>query len=185
MSPEIQIILDLATCYNNYFIVDCDSIEFPGQDGYYQAGCLLDIRFVDNGDGTVTDNCTGLMWEQKTSDIDGDGQVSRFDLNFPGGDQAKWQDSLQYCDNLNFAGYDDWRLPNIKELFSLTDFGRNNPTIDPIFEAGASALYWSSTSLYGYGERAHSIHFGGAGVSYSYKNSLYFSRAVRTIQPGE
>jgi hypothetical protein len=41
--------------------IDCTSADFPGQDGFYQAGCPSEGRFVDNDDGTVTDKCTGLM----------------------------------------------------------------------------------------------------------------------------
>lgn len=78
-------------------------------------------KFVDNGDGTITDQATGLMWMKA--------------------DSAKgmnWQQALSYAENLEHAGYSDWRLPNAKELHSIVDYSRcpdvtNSPAIDPIF----------------------------------------------------
>ena len=100
-------------------------------------------EFVDNGDSTITDNATGLMWMQ---DDDGNGML--------------WEDALTYAENFNFAGYTDWRLPDAKELQSIIDYSRNPETtssaaIDPLFhcskitnEAGALdyPYYWSSTT---------------------------------------
>ena len=54
-------------------------------------------NFTDNGDGTVTDAATGLMWKQDDS---GSGMI--------------WDDALSYCENLETAGYTDWRLPDAK-----------------------------------------------------------------------
>lgn len=77
--------------------------------------------YIDNGDKTVTDRATGLMWQQSTESTG---------LN--------WKDSLQYAEDLILGGYDDWRLPNAKELQSLVDYTRspqttNSPAIDSIF----------------------------------------------------
>ncbi len=86
-----------------------------GQDGDVHAGVAWpDPRFTVNGDGTVTDNLTCLMWTinanlmfsiNKDFDIDGqqDGAVN-------------WEHALDWC-NLYYAGYSDWRLPNRKEIF--------------------------------------------------------------------
>lgn len=101
-------------------------------------------RFVDNGDGTISDYATGLMW-QKADD----------------GTARDWQSSIEYCENLELAGYDDWHLPNIKELQSIVDYERspsatNSPAIDPIFtvteikdpenNAGHYPYYWATTT---------------------------------------
>jgi lysozyme family protein len=105
-------------------------------------------NFVDNGDGTITDRATGLMWMQ---DDNGSGLL--------------WEDALTYAENLTFAGYDDWRLPDAKELQGLLDYSRSPDTtasaaIDPIFNAtsitneeGAAdyPYYWSSTTHMTYG----------------------------------
>jgi hypothetical protein len=60
--------------------------------------------FVDNGDGTVTDLASGLMWQQSDS-----------------GSGMRWEDALAYAEGLSLAGHDDWRLPNAKELQSIVD----------------------------------------------------------------
>ena len=93
-------------------------------------------RFVDNGDGTVTDSQTGLMWAKSSSP----------------GDLA-WEDAATYCKTPAIAGYkySDWRLPTIEELKTLyikdvkgyeTDCGLN-VRVDPIFEL-TCAWFWSS-----------------------------------------
>ena len=118
--------------------VPCDKATCKGQDGAYSTGCSMVGRFVDNFDGTVTDTCTGLMWQQDTADVNGDGHIDR------AGDAIPWCDALASCESLSFAGHDDWRLPNIRELLSIVDYGYSNPAINPVFGA-ISEYYWSST----------------------------------------
>ena len=112
-----------------------------GDDGYYQKGYPLGggQRFIDNGDGTVIDLSTGLMW------IKDPGQS-------PGGlfyDRMYWYDAINNCENLEFAGWDDWRLPNINELMSIVDHSRYNPAFDPMIFTQFYDMwtpYWSSTT---------------------------------------
>lgn len=99
--------------------------------------------FVDNGDGTITDEATGLTWMQDDS-----------------GAGMNWPDALKYAENLGLGGHSDWRLPNAKELQSIIDYTRSPDThgsaaIDPIFNAtpikneGANpdfASYWTGTT---------------------------------------
>ena len=102
--------------------------------------------FVDNDDGTITDNATNLMWSQDDS-----------------GTGLNWEEALAYVEtqnDANYLGYSDWRLPNTKELQSILDYSRSPDTtssaaIDPVFnatpitnEAGETdyAFYWSSTT---------------------------------------
>jgi len=126
-------------CYDDQWSrLPCDSAAFPGQDGFYQAGCPMESRFVDNGDGTVSDNCTGLMWQKDTADTSGNGSIGDEDLLI-------WREALMYCENLEFAGHSDWRLPNLRELQSIVNYGRFDPAIDPVFGA-LSVWYWSSSS---------------------------------------
>ena len=61
--------------------------------------------FENNGDGTVTDHANGLMWSQADE-----------------GKGLLWADALAYAENSDLAGYDDWRLPNVKELQSIVDY---------------------------------------------------------------
>lgn len=152
-----------SRCYDTGgTLINCSSADWPGQDGYYQAGCPMEGRFVDNGDGTVSDLCTGLMWQKDTA---------------PG--TYTWQQALLYCEGLTLAGYTDWRLPNIRELQSIVDYGRHSPSIHPPFSA---LLWWcwsSSTSVRTPGN-AWSVNFGHGYVSSSGKEtSTHYVRAVR------
>ncbi len=90
-----------------------------------------DNAFHDNGDGTVTDRASGLMW-QKADD----------------GRTRDWKDALAYGENLSLAGHDDWRLPNVKELQSVVDYRQHNPALDQrhLKQANRKGWFWSSTT---------------------------------------
>ncbi len=153
--------------------VPCTQAACPGQDGSYATGCPSERRFVDNGNGTVTDTCTGLMWQQNTADVNEDGQ-STFD------DSIQWCNAMIYCENLSFAGHDDWRLPNIRELQSIVDYGRVNPSIDPVFDA-LSSTYWSSTSNVSHLDLGWYVVFGrGFVYAHGVGGPFYYVRAVRS-----
>ena len=129
-----------TACYDtDGAVINCASASYPGQDGFYKAGRPSAGRFIDNQDGTVTDTCTGLMWQRDTADANEDGAIGVED-------RLNWQAALHYCESLSFAGHDDWRLPNLRELQSIVDYGRFNPVIDPVFGA-VSEWYWSSSKF--------------------------------------
>jgi len=117
--------------------------------------------FVSNNDGTVTDKATGLMWQSADD-----------------GTRRNWQDSLAYAEDANFAGYSDWRMPNIKELQSIVKYGRGVgvwPAIDTNFFtiSGDNTIndpmwVWSSTTQGDFKYTATYISFGKA---FSKKNS--------------
>lgn len=100
-------------------------------------------QYVDNGDGTITDKATGLMWQKSDS-----------------GKGLNWSQALNYAEKLDLAGYSDWRLPNAKELQSIVDYSRcpdvtNSAAIGPVFEVtpitneGGKkdySFYWTSSS---------------------------------------
>ena len=88
--------------------------------------------FADNHDGTITDRASGLTWQQADD-----------------GKARNWQESLAYCEDLNLAGHDDWRLPNVKELESIVDYSRPEPAIDTgLFSIrDPKGWFWSSTTL--------------------------------------
>jgi len=151
-------------CYDRFGnVIACGSADYPGQDGFYQAGCPTAGRFTDNGDGTVTDNRTGLMWQKKTA-------LGTY----------MWQEALKYCENLSLAGHDDWRLPNVRELQSIVDYGRRNPSIDPVF--GAVPLsYWSASSCVAEPQYAWRVLFFIGSVLVNDKTEGGYSvRAVRS-----
>lgn len=117
---------------------------FHGQDGQY-AG--LQPYYIDNGDGTITDVKTGLMWQQ-TPDLE---------------NKSTWTNAVTNAVNQTTGGHTDWRLPTIKELYSLIDFtgstGTNEATANPYIDTGyfdfvygdtnteryIDAQYWSAT----------------------------------------
>jgi len=119
-----------------------NGIERPcagtGEDGEYQAGVAWpNTRFtVDASGQCITDNLTGLMWTQNA--------------NAPG--RLTWKDALGYANNLVLCGYDDWRLPNRKEMFSLmtnvtaTDVGA---WLTAQGFTNVDASYWTSTTVSG------------------------------------
>jgi len=141
--------------------VPCDSTDFPGQDGFYQASCPSEGRFVDHGDGTVTDTCTGLMWQKDTA-------LGMYN----------WQIALLDCEGLTLAGHTDWRLPNLRELLSIVDYGRVDPAIDPVF-AALTDWYWSSSTYVNVPGLAWCVYFSDGGVGGCSKDNDSHVRAVR------
>lgn len=105
-------------CYDASAQIPCpaDGAAFYGQDAQHTGNAP---SYTANGDGTVTDNVTGLMWTQ-TPDTNGDGNINA-------ADKFTYAAAVPYCDNLTLAGYDDWRLPDIKTLYSLMDFRGTDP----------------------------------------------------------
>jgi hypothetical protein len=148
-----------------------DPATCPGQDGVSRTGCPAAGRFTDNGDGTVLDTCTGLEWQKDTADASGDGRVTALD-------SLRWCEALSFAENLSFAGHDDWRLPNVRELQSITDYGRLNPGIDPAFGALPDP-YWSSTTYLNSGGFAWVVNFFDSDVHYGGKTTRAYVRAVR------
>ncbi len=96
-----------------------DSYDKDGSVGEYYYGQDADyydsmpFSYTNNGDGTITDNSTNLMWQEIPIDT-----------------KMSWAEAMEYCENLELGGYDDWRLPTAKELFSLSDFSVGWPFID-------------------------------------------------------
>lgn len=118
--------------------------------------------FIDNGDGTVTDRTTALMWMKEDSKKG-----------------MSWEEALAYCESLELAGYTDWRLPNAKELQSIVDYTRapdktGSAAIDPVFYVSVITnelgqldypYFWTATT--------HASLRGGANAVY-----IAFGRAL-------
>jgi hypothetical protein len=126
---------------------DADDHTEAGDDGDLQMGTDWPVpRFTNNGDGTVTDNFTGLMWEQS-----------------PDTNTISWADALTYANNSTLASYDDWRLPNRNELITLHDFGTysNSTWLNSNgFSNVQFAYYWTSTTRAGDTARALIFYLG-------------------------
>ena len=110
---------DQFTFYDNIAAISIPSKgdDFYGQDATYRGN---QASYTDNEDGTITDNVTGLMW-QKSPDTDGDGDI---DAN----DKLTYYEAIEGALTFNLGGYTDWRLPTIKELYSLIQFNGVDPS---------------------------------------------------------
>jgi hypothetical protein len=124
----------------------------------------IPARFTDNGDGTMTDNTTDLVW-----------------LKTPNTLTLTWEAALAYAENLSFAAATDWRLPNIKELQSLTDAALFNPCINTTaFPAIGLRKYWSSTSLPNQTIQAWYLSTAFGITTYDLKTVPNYALCVRT-----
>lgn len=141
-----------------------------GDDGDLKKGYpLTGDRFTDNGDGTITDNATGLMWVK-----DGEGAGCN------GGNVINWNGAIDFCNSLNFAGHADWRLPNINELQSIVNYGTVSPSSYPTYFPGTkSDFYWSSTTYADGSAYVWFVYFDYGYVDYLSKTDVNYVRPVR------
>jgi hypothetical protein len=117
---------------------------------------------VDNPDGTVTDRRTGLTWQKL-------GPAKAL----------TWEEALKYCEALKPSGHGPWRLPNIKELRSLSDDAKIRPSLDrKFFPEAKVANYWSSTTQSNRPGRAWLVEFETGLVTYADKTEAQFVIAV-------
>ncbi len=140
--------------------------EVTGEDGHAsmrKGVAWPNPRFTDNGD-TVTDNMTGLMWAK--------------DANLPGGTR-NWNAAIDYCNGMNSGagtyGYTDWRLPNVRELQSLIDYGLVNPSLPsghPFTGVHQLNYYWSSSTHAGATDRGWLVSLYDGVVNWSGKTTL-------------
>jgi len=98
-------------------------------------------RFTDNGDGTVTDQASGLQWKRCSEGQTWNGSTCVGTLN-----GYTWQKALQHANTATYAGKDDWRLPNIKELASIVEGACSNPAIDLAAFPGTTSNVFLSSS---------------------------------------
>jgi hypothetical protein len=153
----------------------CGAVALAGLLGAGQALAASSPPYVDNGDGTVTDTSTGLMWDQCTW-----GFTSANGGCTVGGTGRSW-DAVMELPTTGHRGYSDWRVPSKAELQSLVKAGATNPAIDnAAFPATLSAGYWTSTTVATI--NAWVLHFNVGGIDAFHKSMLYFVRLVRSGQ---
>lgn len=154
----------------NYGYTNVGDKSSSYHENYVRAvrGGQSSTDLVNNGDGTVTDRSTGLMWQQAE------------------GGFMTWEAALAYCENLDLAGHDDWRLPNLNELHSIVDYEEYDPAIDTTFFSGTLlGGYWSSTTFTGDTGDAWSVGFKYGYVGECIKLHNYYGRYVRAVRGGQ
>jgi hypothetical protein len=139
-------------------------------------GAASSSNFIDNGDGTITDSSTGLMWEQS-----------------PAATTYTWKQAKDYCEKLTLGGHSDWRLPTRNELQTLVNYSRFNPAISmsyfpairkSYFPGTAASYYWTSTTSADSFGVAWYVHFKYGYVYFIDKMYYNHVRAVRAGQCG-
>lgn len=177
-----------VTCWDSAgTVIPCAG---TGQDGDVQGGAAF--AFTDNGDGTITDHNTGLVWE-KLDDNDLGGVHDKDDF-------LSWADAFAVkLATLNtspcFAGQCDWRMPNVKELASIANYEipYPGPSVWTPFNSSCtpgctsdvcsctnSDVYWSSTTYVGSPDFAWYVFFADGSSLANNKSSGGYLRAVRS-----
>lgn len=128
-----------------------------------KAPATVPNHFTDNGDGTITDNLTNRQWQKITPDT-----------------PMTWEEALMYAEGLTLAGASDWRLPNIKELQSLSDENQLSPSVQTsYFTTIGVKKYWSSTSLPNQSTRAWYLNTQFGITTYDLKTAGNYVICVR------
>lgn len=148
-------------------------------DGHLQAGWWvgtthlnLKERFISKrigSDDVVIDLATGLTWAADFSKAGCNGGVG-----------LPWVDARNWARDLTFAGFDDWRLPNINELASIVDYSKGSPAIhDPPFADTLASYFFSSTTYKPSTTYAWCIYFNDGVSCKGRKVAGYYIRCVR------
>lgn len=148
------------------------SCQGTGQDGEFNTGTTRrpELRFADHGE-TVTDRQTALMWTKNAN-------LPEFPLT--------WSEALDYITDMNAAGelgFNDWRLPDRTELFSLLSHIHTNPALPSghLFFNVFNGYYWTSSTCARLENQAWYVHLGGAKV---YRGMKYGSYMVWPVRGG-
>lgn len=170
-----------TACYPSVYPFDeectCGPPDCPaGQDGELQRGAAWpDPRFTDHGDGTVTDNLTGLVWLRKA------------DCFFR---SINWENALAVaaelasgsCGLTDGSSAGDWRLPNVREMQSVVDYGRRYNVVLPSghpFTGVRSTNYWTSSTDVNYPDYAWTVDLDHGYVRIREKNMINHVWPVR------
>jgi hypothetical protein len=149
-------------CFDDSSEIACGNELYPSQDADLES---IPLSYTNNGNGTISDNNTGLMW-QSSSDLNSDGIINA-------DDKKEYSQALTYCNDLQLAGYTDWRLPDIKTLYSLMNFRGT----DTIGTSDSKAAPFISTEFFdfGYGD----ISAGDRQIDAQWASStLYVSKVM-------
>jgi hypothetical protein len=147
----------------------------PNSPSDIEAGAPNPESYTNNGDGTVTDNVTHLMWQQTPLGADGGAYPA-----FVSGDAPA------YCTGLTLAGHSDWRLPSVIELVSIVDYSAPNdtPLVNAVFAGTPLNWFWTADADLGAGT-VWAVHFQYGYAQYpSIPNDPFPVRCVRGGGPG-
>ena len=135
-----------------------------------------DTRFIDNGDGTVTDKQTNLIWMRCALGQTRDGSTCT-------GSAATytWQQALLVAADTTFAGSSAWQLPDIKQLTSIVEESCYGPAINlNIFPTTTSENFWTASPYANYNDFAWGVSFNHGNDDYgSSKDDSHYVRLVR------
>lgn len=142
-----------------------------GEDNDYEP---VDTQpsYTNNGDGTITDNRTGLMWLADAND-------------YNSGNPQSWEAALSGCESFSYATYSDWRLPNVRELMSIVDYGESFPAINTAYFLNTTSynFYWTSTTFVPTTTYAWGVIFDTGNVQHPDGNKTN-NRNVRPVRGG-
>ena len=190
---KICFALTLLLCCGSAFAFDFDPIgtvkkAFGSVAGEKRHGIKAGFS-RDNRLEVVKDDIYRLMWQDQQFM---DSSATVFPLSAMGdkyNSPMTYAEAVKYCENLNFAGFDDWRLPTINELLSITDDTRFNPAINKAFKNVAYKIndkgekiygrYWSSTKYADDSSNAWFVNFRDGDGDWSDISLRYFVRCVR------
>jgi len=126
------------------------------------------------GDNVIRDNKTGLMWKQCSEGLSGS------DCEIGSSTSHTWGQALELANTTNYAGYSDWKIPNIKELRTITTKNCYQPSINETsFPNTPITWFWTSSPFAGFNDSVWTIYFyegDGYGVS---RDDDYSVRLVR------
>jgi hypothetical protein len=186
--------LNGATCVSQGFAGG--TLRCVSGCAYDTSGCYV-TRFVDNGDGTISDYETGLTWEKKSDD----GSIHDKNNEYSWSTGSGNPDGTVYTTYLaalnaggGFAGHTDWRLPTREELESIIDYAHPVvPAVQPAFHTSCvpsctvttcsctwADRYWTSNTVVIFSSSAWAVNFSGGSVAPNGKTNFDWARAVRT-----
>lgn len=145
-------------------------------------------RYTFGANGIVTDNTTGLMWKRclEGQTFSGSSTPDNYLDDTCSGSQAyNWQAALNQAQTANDGGYNDWRVPNLKELKSTVEYCRVNPAINTeVFPNASSSLVWSSSPMTapGYAPGTSGVVFYDGYGGWGYRDDV---NAVRLVRSGQ
>jgi hypothetical protein len=129
----------------------------------------------DNGNGTVKDHVTGLLWQKCSGGANNDYTCSGNKTSY------LWKEALQYCRDLQLDNK-VWRLPSISELKTIINYTRIYPAIDTAYFPNASYYYWSSSTHIKYPEYVWQVNFNTGTINAYSKTDKDYVRCVSEAQ---